>query len=371
MARKITLTQKPKGSIAFFLPALTAGGAEHNILTLARRFAAEGHRTDLVIGRAEGPLMEQVPEGVNLVVLDVAWRPLRVSRLARYLRAAKPDTLLSAMALTNCIAVLAHRLAGSSARLVLSERSTLSSEVKASWVRLPLPWLMRRLYRHADRVIAVSAGVADDLSEMIGMDRSQILVTYNPVITAEMKEMAKETLEHPWFGSGEPPVILAVGRLGEQKDFSTLVRAFAQVRATRTCRLLILGEGSLRPALEAEVAALGLTEDVALPGFVTNPYPYMRAAEVFVLSSRWEGLPTVLIEAAALGTKVVATDCPSGSAEILAGEAAEQLVPVGDEAAMAKAILAALDRDEPLPCDLERFTEDAAMDTYRKAVFVA
>jgi len=205
-----------------------------------------------------------------------------------------------------------------------------------------MPFLMRLFYPWADKVVAVSKGVADDLVRITRLPKDKIQVIYNPVVTSEFFIKAEEPLDHPWFKPGEPPVILGVGRLTEAKDFPTLIRAFTLVRKERPARLMILGEGEDRPKLDALVKELGLEKDVALPGFVENPYKYMKRAAVFVLSSKWEGLPTVLIEAMALGTPVVSTACPSGPSEILEGGKWGRLVPVGDVEALAKAIVEAL-----------------------------
>jgi glycosyltransferase involved in cell wall biosynthesis len=202
-----------------------------------------------------------------------------------------------------------------------------------------MPHLIKIFYPWADAIVANSRGVAEDLMKLTGLPRDKIQVIYNPVVTPELFAKAEEPLDHPWFRPGEPPVILGVGRLTQQKDFPTLIRAFALVRKERPARLMILGEGEERPKLEALVRELRLEEDVALPGFVENPYKYMKRAAVFVLSSKWEGLPTVLIEALALGTQVIATNCPSGLEEVLEGGRWGRLVSVGDFAGLAQAIL--------------------------------
>lgn len=209
-----------------------------------------------------------------------------------------------------------------------------------------MPWLMRWVYPWADSVVAVSQGVADDLVRTLGIDATRVKVIYNPVVDETLFDKAKQPLEHPWFKQGEPPVVLAVGRLTEQKDFETLIRAFAVVRAKRVVRLLILGEGELRFQLETLVNQLGLKDDVALPGFVANPFGYMARASVFVLSSRWEGLPTVLLEAMACGAQVVSTDCPSGPREILEDGKWGLLVPVENVSTLAQAITLKLDEFE-------------------------
>ena len=287
--------------------------------------------------------------------------------LVRYLRREQPAAVLSVLH-ANVVALWARRLAGVSTRLVVSERNTLSLESSYTLdlrVRLA-PFLAKCFYPWADGIVAVSSSVADDLAEVAGIPHERIRVIYNPVVTMDLEAKAKATLEHPWFHPGEPPVILAAGRLTAQKDFETLIRAFARVLEGRPSRLLILGEGEMRPALESLVDQLGLTQDVSLPGFVANPYPYMSQASVFVLSSRWEGLPGVLIEALYCGVPLIATDCPGGSREILVDGRYGQLVPVGDADALAKAIEGTLEDERPqfTPESWGRFELDTVVGQY-------
>jgi glycosyltransferase involved in cell wall biosynthesis len=188
----------------------------------------------------------------------------------------------------------------------------------------------------------------------------------NPVVTPELVECAAQPLDDPWFTAGAAPVVLGAGRLDQQKDFPTLIRAFAAVRSKRAARLVILGEGPERARLESLVEELGIGEHVRLPGFVSNPFSYMARAAVFVLSSAWEGMPGVLIQAMACGAPVVATDCESGPREVLASGKYGRLVPVGDHAALAEAIAATLDAPtSTLPPEaLEPYTCEGAVDRY-------
>jgi len=196
--------------------------------------------------------------------------------------------------------------------------------------------------------------------------RARIDMILNPVITPDLHALGASPLSHPWFAPGQPPVVVGIGRLERQKDFPTLIRAVARVRRSRPVRLLILGEGGKRPALEALVHELGLEEDVALPGFVENPYAYLARAQVFALSSIFEGLPTVLIEALALGTPVVATDCRTGPREILDDGRLGRLVAMAQPEALAAAIAETLDRPPaPVPAeDLAAYRQADAADSY-------
>ncbi len=196
--------------------------------------------------------------------------------------------------------------------------------------------------------------MADDLDALFHLPEGKIQVLHNPVVDPGLPERAAAAVDHPWFQAGQPPVFLGIGRLHPQKDFESLIRAFASVRAARPARLMILGEGEERARLEALVASLGLTDDVLLPGFLDNPYRFLSRAGAFVLSSRWEGLPTVLIEALACGAPVVSVDCPSGPDEILQGGRIGRLVPPGSTDAIAAAMLASLDNPGPREAGLAR-----------------
>jgi glycosyltransferase involved in cell wall biosynthesis len=356
--------------VAIFAPDLVVGGAERSMLNLAAGLTGRGHTVDLVLARAQGPFLVDVPRTVRMVDLKARRVLTSLVPLIRYLRRERPVALLSVLH-GNVIAIWARRLSGVPVRLIVSERNTLSSEAQGFRqdfrVRL-MPHLVKRFYPWADCVVAVSQGVADDLVRIAGIPREHIRVIYNPIVTPQLREKAQASLNHPWFAPGEPPVVLSVGRLSAQKDFVTLIQAFGIVRRRRPARLLILGEGEERPALEALVEQLDLARDVSLPGFVANPCPYMAQAGVFVLSSRWEGLPGVLIEALYCGSPLVATDCPSGPREILADGRYGRLVPVGDALALVEAIEATLDERSPRPPreSWQWFEMETAVDQYAR-----
>ena len=325
--------------LAIFLPGLYDGGAERILLNLAEGIAARGFPVDLVLSRAEGPYMSQIPDSVRVIDLKAARVLMCLPALVHYLRTERPAAMLSAL-YANIIAVWARRITGIPQRVVISEHNTLTSvshgEKDLRWKLYPE--LARWFYPWADGIIAVSKGVADDLTLTTKLSPTQIQVIYNPIVTPDLQKRSEAPLDHPWFRRGEPPVVLGVGRLTAQKAFGLLIEAFARVRKSQSARLIILGEGEERPKLEAMIRQLGLEQDVDLPGFVSNPYPYMAHAALFVLSSKWEGLPTVLVEAMSLGTPVIATDCPSGPREILGNNQYGQLVPVDDPGALTLAI---------------------------------
>ena len=352
-------------SVAIFLTYLRGGGVERVIINLARGFVEQGLSVDLVLVRKEGDFLSLVPPEVRVVNLEGKRLISSVPALVRYLKENKPVAMLSAMQDINLVALWSRRLAGVSTRVVVSVHNTVSQESQNSTQlkRRIAPYLARKFYPWADGIVTVSQGSADDLMHL-GLSSERIQVIYNPVVTPELFEKAKELIEHPWFEPGSPPVILGVGRLEKQKDFPTLIRAFAQVKQQRPARLMILGEGKDRPELEALVQELGLDHDVALPGFVANPFAYMASSAIFVLSSLYEGLPTVLIEAIAVGTRVVSTDCPSGPAEILENGRYGKLVGVGDIKGMAEAIVSTLEN----PPDSESLQRKAAEFSLEKAV---
>ena len=355
--------------IALFTSTLGGGGAERVLVNLASALAAHGHRAELVLSSAAGPYRDQVPASVPVVDLCASRTIYAVPHLARYLAHARPAALLSALDTANVTALAARALARVPTRVVVSIHSPLRVQAAGAvgFVDRWVPRLTRWTYAAADAVVAVSKGVGDELAAGTRIPPQRIRVIYNPVVTSSLLAKAEAPLDHPWFVPGGPPVFLGVGRLTPQKDFDTLVRAFARVRALRPARLLVLGEGELRPALEARVRTLGIGDDASLPGFVANPYAYLSRAGAFVLSSAWEALPTVLIEALACGTPVVSTRCRFGPDEILEGGLHGPLVPVGDDEALAKAMLAVLERPpsrEVLRRRADAFSDEACLADY-------
>jgi glycosyltransferase involved in cell wall biosynthesis len=391
------------GKIAILLPSLEGGGAERSMLNLATGFLAEGREVDIVLCQAKGAFLDEIPAGATMIELEATgglrarWiiarsnlqdffirlRPVLLAKktapevasirsLQRYIVASQPDVILSALPYANLSAIWAKELSGSRVPVIVSERIALSSYCAApsnsrKWRWRYLPELVRRTYPKANRVVAVSDHVADELITTIGLHQDSVITVHNPVVDDNLRTRAQQPLEHPWFAQDEPPVILAAGRFTEQKDFATLIRAFAAVRADREARLVILGEGRLRDDLEQLVCTLGIQADVYMPGFVENPFQYMARASVLVLSSAYEGLPGVLIQALACGCPVVSTDCPGGSSEILEDGKYGALVSIGKADEMAKAVLAEL--DDPTPREIllrraEDFSVERAVNNY-------
>jgi glycosyltransferase involved in cell wall biosynthesis len=361
------------GRIACFFSTSGHSGvdraARHLIPALARR----GYRVDLLKVRRHGPELGEVPDGVTVVDLGSRHTFACLPRLVRYLRRQRPAAMLSDKDRVNRTALLARALARVPTRLVLSSGTTISIDL-TNRGRLER-WIQRnsmgRLYPLADRVIVTSQGVADDMAAYTGLARHLIRVVPSPVVPDTLFNPDFPRPDHPWFGDPGTPLILSAGALCGRKDFDTLLRAFARVRRERPCRLMILGRGSARERLLSLAGQLGVADRFALPGFVEQPYAYMAHADLFAFTSRWEGLGFVLIEALAVGTPVVSTDCPSGPREILEGGRYGTLVPVGDDLALAAAMIATL--DAPLAAETLRqaarpYEIEASTDAYLDAL---
>ncbi len=324
-----------------------AGGVERMVLNLVNAIAEQGVRIDLLLIKTDSRHLQELHPSINRIDLGTGHTLTSLLPLTRYLRRVHPPCLLAAKDRAGRIAVIARALAGArETRLGLRLGTNLTAAFahKSPWRmwlrRLPI----RLLYPRIDRIVAVSEGVRQDTLTVSGVAPSRVSVIRNPVITPHLEAAASAPIPHPWLSEKTQPVILGAGRLTLQKDFPVLLRAFAELRASRPCRLIILGEGRQRGALEQLARELGVAEDLALPGFTPNPYVYMRHADLFVLSSRWEGSPNVLTEAMALGTPVASTDCPSGPQELLDGGRIAPLVPVGDWQALAEAMQRVLDQ---------------------------
>lgn len=364
-AHSVSSTVLPQGTkISFFLPNLDGGGAERVFVHLAEGFVQKGYAVDLVLAQAEGPYLAKVPNSINVVDLQ-ARSPVIVSKtvaLKQYLQRETPAALLTTLDIFNS-AAWARRMAKVSTRVIMVVQTNLTQQFLdrhsplVHWFRAQC---VRQFYPWSQEMIAASKGVAEDIAQMSGVSLDKIGVIYNPVVKPELHQRVSEPVDHPWFAPDQPPVILGVGRLVKQKDFATLVKAFAAVRAQRPCRLMILGkadprEPEIKPELDRLGREFGITEDMAFPGFVENPYAYMARANVFALSSIYEGFGNVVAEAIATGTAVVSTDCESGPAEILDYGRYGKLAPVGDVTALAAAINETLDH----PADADTLKDRA------------
>ncbi len=348
---------------------MSDGGAQRVTLNLIRYLALHyDHQIDLVLVKAKGAFMEQVPDNVRVVDLGASRTVSSLIGLIRYLRQNRPDVLLSGMDYVNVVALMAVKIAGTNTRTVVCIHNTMSAQQKNLQVfrgRFVVP-LVKITHPWASVIVATSVGCGEDFLQVTGLDGHNMTYIYNPAVTDDISTLANESLSHPWFLSGAPPVILAVGRLAHQKNFPLLIEAFDDVRRQQDAKLLILGNGKDREELERLVTRLKLDDIVSLPGFVENPYCYMKNSAMFVLSSRHEALPAVLIEAMYCGTQLVASDCPSGPREILADGKYGTLVPPGDKKALTAAMLAALGNKDfkPDPNACDRFLDRNVVDRY-------
>ncbi|MGE5721893.1 MAG: glycosyltransferase, partial [Sphingomonadales bacterium] len=352
--------------LALLLPDMRGGGAERVALRLAEDFLGAGHAVDLVLMEARGELLDLLPSQVRVFDLHAPRIRSAIAPLRRYLRERRPDAIQVSMWPLTVAAVIAHRLARSRARVVLSDHIVLSKQYAHFGVvrRLLRRLSIRLAYPLADARVLVSRQAADDLARISGISRDSIDVVYNPV---SRPTAASQPVDAAALWGDADGRIITVGSLKAQKNHALLIRSFARLRAKRRARLLILGDGPLRGELEALVASQGLSGEVLMPGFVTDPWPYYETADLFALSSDYEGYPLVLIEALRSGLTVVSTDCESGPREILDGGRYGRLVPVGDEAAFAAAMeqaLAGPGDPAPLQARAEALSGQGTSDRY-------
>ena len=313
---------KDSPHIAFLTPALGNGGTGKIRIHLANELVQRGIRVDLLLGRLEGPYVSALNNGMHVVDLGTSHAITCLPRLIHYVLKERPTALITDRIRVAVAALRARRLANmkslslfNSVHISLSEKLKHLTPGKQKSERASIG----RVFHPTDGIIAVSKGIAEDITRTFNIPCHKVHVIYNPVIAPEIFLLAQERINLPWRDNERHPVILSAGRLEPPKDYDTLIRAFANLHRRRPCRLIILGEGKERPPrLESLVKDLGLSEnDVSLPGFVTNPYAYMSQSDLFVMSSTAEGFGKVLVEALALGIPVVASDCPFGPREIL------------------------------------------------------
>lgn len=373
--------------IAFYLPSFERGGIERFLINIGGELVDRGVTVDVLV-RTTTPTVEQLDDRVNVVRMgatsvadtiaqtllhdQVAKAVLSFPSYVRYLVREVPDLLVSMQ--LNPFAVIGVRLARVDIPVVIRESnmpSAASPDRDSPLSRLS-PLAKRIFYPRADRVIANSEDVADEIVQFVDVPPEQVGVIYNPTFAPSVFERATEPVSHPWFES-DVPVIVSVGRFAKQKDFETLIRAFAILVETHEARLLLVGDGEERSKLESLTETLGIADSVGFTGYQENPYKYMSRAEVFVLSSNYEGLPNVLIEAIAVATPAVSSDCPGGADEILVDGNGGKLVSVGNADAMASAIADLLDNPSHARNELaiaydhiDRFTPDHASEAYIK-----
>lgn len=351
--------------VLFVITHLHAGGAERVTVLLANELASRGLKVAIATYVRQGEFIDQLSATVPLIEVGGAGWEAAILPLARLIRRTRPAAVVGVMVSSNVAAVAAGKLAMTGARIVLVEHNQVDrgaahyGSLSYRAIRWSYPW--------ADAIVCVSDGVRDSLCRYAGMTPRRMRVIHNPIVPPGLAELAARPCPHPWAGDREVPLVLAVGRLTTPKNYPMLLRSFALLLRQRHARLLIVGNGTERAQLEALIDELGIGAHVEMPGYSDNPYAYMARADLFVLSSEWEGFPTVLVEALACGAPVVATDCPSGPREILLDGELGSLVPVGDERAFADAMRRALDeapRRDALMARGNSFTVARAADAY-------
>ncbi len=390
-----------KMKLAIYIRTIkSAQGTERVSANLAMGLADHGHHVDFLVEDRTGWLIERLEShpGINVIDLSTQRAPVLLHRgfqfwiiiknflstplsfigigdacsarlirlmwhnnppvlsLFRYVERSRPNAVVSFLNQSNLVLLLLAPFLRERTRFIVNVRNHITTSArhgKSKWMR-STPRLMKRFFPRADLVLAPSHGVADDVQGITGIAADKFRVIYNPVFRPEITGLSREVPSHPWMSDSDVPVIIAAGKLKPQKDFETLLRAFALVRSRREVRLMILGQGPKQQALLDLAEQLGIKDDFHLQGHVKNPYSYFRCAAVFVLSSAWEGLPNVLIEAMACGCPVVSTDCPSGPFEILDEGRVGKLVPVGNPEKMAAAIAETLDSPPAAKVMIER-----------------
>lgn len=359
--------------ISIILPDMRPGGAERVTVNLANTLAQREFLVDMVLLTASGVLLDALSPDIRVVDLRVKRMRNLLTPLTEYLRETQPAALLACMWPITATALWAAKLARVDTRVVVAEHTTWSrAEIcKSLFTRWQVKTSMYFTFPFVNGVVAVSQGAADDLASFANLDRNTITVIYNPVV-GEAKPASPSPLQPLGWWSGSHHRVLAVGTLKAIKDYATLLNAFALLVANVDARLLILGEGECRAALEQQARELGISDKVFMPGFTSEPAYYYQQADLFVLSSTGEGLPTVMIEALAAGTPVVSTDCPSGPREILSDGQFGVLVPVGDAQALATAMATSLTSThdiEALKTRAQDFAIDKAVDQYETMLF--
>jgi glycosyltransferase involved in cell wall biosynthesis len=355
-----------KTKITFFLPSLVGGGVEKVFVTLANGLSKNNYSVDFVLSNAMGVHLSALDKEINVINLGKTHVATSFWGLTRYLRANQPPVIITGLSNANAAALLASRFFSRSTKTIITQHINWSQVLinNPSSKEVLVYYLSKYLYPLATRIVGISAGITNEIHNMRNIDPRKIVCIYNPVVTTQMLEFAKQQPHHKWFAKKNEPILIGAGRLEQQKDFETLIRAFHKVQSQIACKLIILGEGSERKKLERLIHDLNLTHRVELPGFFSNPYSFIAHADLFVLSSRYEGLPTVLIEAIGCKTPVVSTNCLSGPAEILDEGKYGKLVDVGNVDALAEAIIETIQK----PLDKDFLMERAQLFSAENAI---
>lgn len=361
---------KTNKKLCFFLPTLGDGGLTKVSLTLLHQLSNKGYNIDLIMTSKEQPeqLLTLIPKCVNLIKLSSSRTITSIIPLAQYLQRTQATVLMSGGPSSNCVALLAKIISRSNIKTIITEHSLPSVDVKESgkYNAHILPILMKRLYPSADHIVAVSNAVAKDLSKFINFSIDSIKVIYNPIVNSNLIEKANEKVIHPWLSNKSAPVIIFVGRLVSLKNIPMIIKSIALVNRLIDCKLLLIGEGPEKPHIANLVKKMHIEDKVSFVGYCENPYPYMKASDLLVLASQWEGLPTVMIECMACNTPVVATNNLEGAAEIL-NIWKNGILTEPNENAIAQAVIDIITRKitfEGIKDDSQKFSSDNSVDQY-------
>jgi len=345
--------------ISIILPNLAGGGAEKLAVYLANDWTLRGQKVELVLMKNEGEFLPLIPPSIDVFTLNVERLRSSIWPLRQYLVRNQPDVIWASMWPLTSVAVVAWLLAWRPGKIFLTDHIHLSISCsrELGLPLLALKSIMKMTYPLATGVTAVSKGVAADMTKLSGLSEDRIRVIYNPAaVGIPVKPVSTDVSKDLW-GKGFNHRILSVGSFKLQKNHSLLISAFAKLPVELNAKLTILGEGGLRSSMERQIAELGLGNKISLPGFFKDPYPWFLSADLFVLSSDWEGFGNVIVEALECGVPVVCTDCPSGPSEILEAGRYGILVPVGDADAMAIAIKESLSQEHDRKALMNRARE--------------
>jgi len=341
-----------KPLVSLFLPTLLMGGAEKVLVELANGLSREGWTVDMLVMSRTGPLIDKLDKMVNLVNLDSSSYRQGILALSRYYECRRPTLILTSMYSTGLAAISARVLSRHRPKIILGAHSSLVKEIenaanlKDKYLLKPLSKI---LFPHADAIIAVSRGVASEFDQLINHRKTRLTVIYNPVIPLDFIKLKEVPVSHPWLvheSFRQYKVLITVGRLVSSKGYEVLLKAFSLVRKVHDCRLIIIGDGPLREALDIQSRTLGIDDYVDFLGWQSNPYPFLAKADLFLLASRWEGFANVIVEALACGCQVVATNCQYGPEEILEGDRYGRLAEVNNSVDIANKIIQVL--NEPV-----------------------
>ncbi|WP_019422649.1 glycosyltransferase [Paenibacillus sp. OSY-SE] len=362
-----------KKKVLFITPNLHGGGAERVVVNLLKHIDRDRISPCFMTLSLHGPFVSHLPEDIAVTDLGISQVRYSVIKLVNEINRIQPDVIMSTLMHLNIALLAIKPFLKGNPKIIVREANMPSQELKrrGKLHRLLYKWY----YPRADQIIALSNDMKNDILQSNEQIQSQqVTIIHNPVVLHEIRKNAQEQVNHRWLSDKKMPVILNVGRLEEQKDHITLLHSFAIVHQRMDCRMIILGTGSQYERLNALAQQLNIREHIDFAGFVENPYMYMRQSDLFILSSKYEGLPNVLLEAMGLGLPIVSTNC-AGVPDVLEEGTYGKVVPIGDAEQLADGIYAKLTSPDPsdfmkLRTHAEKFDIERIVDQYTD-LFVA